>query len=800
VKAWHCVVLCGLALLAAALILLVRLDLTPASAQQAVVRIQPETQQVTTGTQFSVRVMVDDVTNLGSYEFTLQFDPSVVTYESVANGDFLGSTGRQVFCPPAIVDVDAGTVRFGCGSIGVVPGASGSGQLAEVTFTAAADGVSPLDLIMVSLSDPLSNDIPAFPQSGSVTVGTGTPVPTPTPATPTPTPTPGTVPSCGGASGHTIACIQPAGQVVVNGSDFTVDVVVNNVTNLGAYQFSLEFDAVVMAYVSAANGPFLGSSGRTVNCDPPSLADSNVRLVCRTLGSAPSGPSGDGVLATVTFSAIREGIGLMDFSDLMLTDIRANVIPMDDPLGGSVVVVPAPTPTPGPSPTPSITPTPTESPSPTPTFTVGPSPTPTPTGTPTPTPTPSATPTVGPTPTYTPTPGPVTVRVAPVSQEASLGIPFTVDIVVDNVVNLGAYELTLGFDPAILQYVDVENGSFLGSSGRSVNCLGPEGSGASVRMVCVTLGPEPPGPSGSGVLATVTFLPVNTSIEPVNIKIEGIILTDPMARVITAGTQDGSVTVGPAPEPTATPLPTSTHTPGPSPTPTETRTPGPPATPTPTATFVPGTTAVVIDPASQEVLVGERFTVDVMAQNINNLGAYEFTLRFDPNIINYVSVSDGWFLGSTGRSVFCPTPIADGWMLRFGCVTTGLGMPGASGSGQLAQIVFQATAPYSIPLDLSAVALADPLGVTINAAVASGSVTVLATGAASSGSDFRPGFLAAAAVLTGTVGLLLRPASARAEGRRFGRMRRRWRPSSGTAWDGRRMVGFMKSLWRRIIT
>ena len=795
-KAWHCVVLCGLALLAAALILLVRLDLTPASAQQVVVRIDPSAQQVSVGNQFSVRVMVDDVTNLGSYEFTLHFDPSVVTYESVANGDFLGSTGRQVFCPSAIVDVDAGTVRFGCASTGTEPGASGSGQLAEVTFTAAADGVSPLDLIMISLSDPLSVDIPASPQNGSVTVGTGTPAP-PT-VTPTPTATPGPVPSCGATSGHTVACIQPAGQVVENGSNFSVDVVVNNVTNLGAYQFSLEFDPVVAAYVSAANGPFLGSSGRTVSCDPPSLVGDNVRLVCRTLGASPPGPNGDGVLATVTFSAIREGISLMDLKDIILTDIRANILPMDAPLDGSVVVVPAPTPTPGPSPTPSITPTPTESPSPTPTFTVGPSPSPTLTLTPTLTPTPSATPTVGPTPTYTPTPGPLTVRVAPVWQEASVGIPFKVDIVVDNVVNLGAYELSLSFNSTILRYAGAANGPFLGSSGRSVWCPVLDWSEASVRMVCVTLGPEPPGPSGSGVLATVTFLPVDTG--EAQVKIEGIILTDPMAKVMTAGRQDGTVTVGPAPPPTATPLPTSTHTPGPSPTPTATRTIGPPATPTPTATFVPGAAAVVIYPASQEVLVGQYFTVDVMAQSISNLGAYEFTLRFNPNVINYVSVSDGWFLGSTGRSVFCPAPIADGWILRFGCVTTGVGIPGASGSGQLAHIVFQAVAPYSIPLDLSAVALANPLGVTINAAVGGGSVTVLATGAASSGSDFRPGFLAAAAVLTGTVGLLLRPASARAEGRRFGRMRRRWRPSSGTAWDGRRMVGFMKSLWRRIIT
>ncbi len=789
-KAWHCVVLSCLALLAAALVLSARLDLTPASAQQATVRIDPPTQHVEIGNQFTVRVMVDDVSDLAAYEFTLQFDPGVVSYVSVANSDFLGSTGRQVFCPPAIRDV--GTVRFGCASIGVNPGASGSGELAVVTFSGAADGVSPLDLIMISLSDPLSNDIPAFPQNGSVSVGAGTPGPTPTPATPTPTPTPGPVVSCGAADGHTVACIQPVGQVVPRGSNFSVDVVVDNVTNLGAYQFSLQFDPVIMEYVSAVNSPFLGSTGRAVNCDPPSLMGDSVRLICRTLGSSPPGADGDGLLATVTFLAIREGVGPLTLSDLVLTDIQANTLPTDAPLPGSVVVVPAPTPTPGPSPTPTITPTPTNTPPPTPTFTVGPSPTPTPTPTITPTPTPSPTPTYGPTPTYTPTPGPVMVRVVPASQEASVGIPFTVDVVIENVVNLGAYELVLGFDPAVIQYLSAQPGPFLGSTGREVDCLSPEASGSSVRLVCLTLRSEPAGPSGSGVLATFTFLPVDVGQS--DITIEGLILTTPLAKVITAGSAGGSVTTSPAP----TPAPTSTHTPGPSPTPTVTPTPGlPPRTPTPT--FVPGTTAVVIEPASQEVPVGESFIVNVMVQNVNNLGAYEFTLLANPNVISFVSVNNGWFLGSTGRSVYCAAPIADGWVLRFGCVSYGSGRPGPSGSGQLAQIIFQAAAPGQIGLDLSRASLADPLGAPINAAIAGGSVTVLATGVTSAGNDFRPGFLVAAAVLTGMVGLLLRPDDEGVATRRSSGRRRRGQLPAPVCRGMRWMAGTTKSLWRRII-
>ncbi len=965
-KTWRWFIFPCLALLAAALVLLARLDPIPASAQEAVVRIDPVSQEVTTGSQFIVRVMVDDVSDLGSYEFTLQFDPDVVSYLDVADGPFLGSSGRTVFCPPAITDVD--TVRFGCVSYDSgTPGASGSDVLAEVAFSADAGGASPLDLIMVSLSDPWAEDIAAVAENGSVTVVAGTPGPTFTPTlsrTPTlsptpslsPTPTltagPTPVPSCGAAPGETVACIQPTGQVVFRGSNFSVGVVVENVTNLGAYQFTLEFDPVILDYVGAANGPFLGSSGRTVDCDPPRRVGNSVSLICRTLGSEPDGPSGAGILATVTLSGIREGIGSMDLENLILVDIRAHSIPVTRMQGASVVVVPAPTPTPtlsptvtltvtpGPSPTPSITPTPTLTSPPTLTPTVGPSPTPTPTrgpvvvrvdpaeqranvgvpfevdvvvdnvvnlgayqfrlgfdpavlnyvslengpflgssgrvvncdppvlkpdsaaiicwtlgaepdgpsGTgvlatatflpintgvaaihlqdvivtdprgveipageedgsvavepaptstpvltptptlsvtpgPSPTPTlsrtptvtrtPTATPTVGPTPTRTPTPGPVLVRIDPVWKRAPLGQEFTVDVVVENVVNLGAYELTLGFDPAILRYVSIKNGSFLGSSGRTVNCLPPDHDEASVRVICVTLGAEPAGPSGTGVLATVTFLPLNFGTALVDI--EDVILTDPMGTVIPAGQQDGSVTVVEAPTPTPTAPPTATYTPGPSPTPSITYTPGPSPTPTPTSTLIPGGAVVSIVPASQGVLVGEFFTVDVQVEDVNDLAAYEFILEFDPDIVSYVDVSNGPFVGRTGRVVFCPDPITDVGTVRFGCVTSEPSptseTPGASGSGQLAEVVFQAVDEGVSPLNLIMVELADTFAEDIPASVQNGSVSVSTPSPTpiALGGGLQMGALAFAVVLTGTLGLLLRPVSSSAAGRHFRR-------------------------------
>jgi hypothetical protein len=304
-------------------------------------------------------------------------------------------------------------------------------------------------------------------------------------------------------------------------------------------------------------------------------------------------------------------------------------------------------------------------------------------------------------------------------------------------------------------------------------------------MICVTLGATPAGPSGTGVLATVTFLPRNTGIALVDIK--DVILTDPMAKVIPKREQDGSVTVELAPTPTRTPLPTSTYTPGPSPTPSITPTPGPSPTPTPTATLIPGAAAVSIDPALQGVLVGEFFTVDVRVGNVNNLGAYEFALEFDPDVVSYVTVTNGPFLGSSGRVVFCPDAITDVGKLRFGCVTSDGGTPGASGSGQLAQVVFQAVAPGTSPLDLTSVALTNPWGEEVSAATVGGSVSVSALGASSAGTGLPAGLFGAAAVLVGMVGLLLRPGSGGAVAQASGR----------TARGGWWMTVFLRLLWRR---
>ncbi|MBI5289616.1 MAG: hypothetical protein HY873_11655 [Chloroflexi bacterium] len=88
----------------------------------------------------------------------------------------------------------------------------------------------------------------------------------------------------------------------------------------------------------------------------------------------------------------------------------------------------------------------------------------------------------------------------------------------ENATNLAAFQFQLTYDPDVLQVaLDpqsqkplIQRGDFLGTTGREVACPDPESQPGVLRMTCVTLRMEPPGPDGAGTLATVTFTAVNS--------------------------------------------------------------------------------------------------------------------------------------------------------------------------------------------------------------------------------------------------------------------------------------------------
>jgi hypothetical protein len=159
-------------------------------AGEVTVAFKPASQAVHVGAQVDVEVQIDEVENLGAAEFRVEFDPSVLKYLGVESGGFIGSTGRQVLCPGAVVR--AADVLFGCATNSVVglPGPSGSGLLATVHFQALAPGVSDLIWTKVGVAD-ASVDAASIEVSGFGTgvvqvLAEGASTPSHLPSTPTP--------------------------------------------------------------------------------------------------------------------------------------------------------------------------------------------------------------------------------------------------------------------------------------------------------------------------------------------------------------------------------------------------------------------------------------------------------------------------------------------------------------------------------------------------------------------------------------------------------------------------------------
>jgi hypothetical protein len=141
------------------------------------IRFDPSSSTVSTGATLGVNIVVDNAADLGGFEFTMTFDPAVVTAVTVTLGSFLGSTGRSVGAVTPIIDNTTGTVKYAAFSWGVGLGPDETGTLAVVTLQAVAAGSTSLNFSQAQLTDtqwdPMTVVTPTM-TSGTVTVSTET--------------------------------------------------------------------------------------------------------------------------------------------------------------------------------------------------------------------------------------------------------------------------------------------------------------------------------------------------------------------------------------------------------------------------------------------------------------------------------------------------------------------------------------------------------------------------------------------------------------------------------------------------
>jgi len=188
------------------------------------------------------------------------------------------------------------------------------------------------------------------------------------------------------------------------------------------------------------------------------------------------------------------------------------------------------------------------------------------------------------------TPGP-TVRVDPASVNVEPGQPFTVHVMVEGAMDLGAFQFDMAYDPAVVTVTGVALGPFLGSTGRTAQSLGSDidNTVGSITFAAFSFGGKA-GPQGMGVLAIVTLTAVGPGTSALNLQ--GVVVTDTLANALPTSVQGGTVAVSaPTPTLTLTAMPSPTATPTVKPVPTSAATAAVTAEPVATATPTEAATA-----------------------------------------------------------------------------------------------------------------------------------------------------------------------------------------------------------------
>jgi uncharacterized repeat protein (TIGR01451 family) len=137
------------------------------------VDITPPSQDVYSG-PFTVNVTVNPVESITGVQFDLSFNTSLVSADSVIEGDLLSQDGASTFFSPGTIDNAAGTITGVAGAI-TTPGAtvSSPGVFATIRMTAkSVEGTSSLDLSNVIVGDINGAPVSIMVNDGTVTITT----------------------------------------------------------------------------------------------------------------------------------------------------------------------------------------------------------------------------------------------------------------------------------------------------------------------------------------------------------------------------------------------------------------------------------------------------------------------------------------------------------------------------------------------------------------------------------------------------------------------------------------------------
>ena len=116
---------------------------------QAMPVVTAGTAVVKVGDSFSVPITIAGAIKLTSWQFDLAYAPAFLRVQSVVEGPFLASTGTTFFLEGVIDNFNGRISGVADSFTDLTLPPSGGGTLAVITFTALANGLSPLTLSSV---------------------------------------------------------------------------------------------------------------------------------------------------------------------------------------------------------------------------------------------------------------------------------------------------------------------------------------------------------------------------------------------------------------------------------------------------------------------------------------------------------------------------------------------------------------------------------------------------------------------------------------------------------------------------
>jgi len=184
----------------------------------------------------------------------------------------------------------------------------------------------------------------------------------------------------------TVLTMSPLTNTEPAGSDIEVDILIDDITDFGAYELDIAYDPNVLQFKRWEDASFLVATGRAQVCQGPSFPSPGiVVLTCSTADQGgPQGTTGSGSIGELTFSTSCSGQSMITFSGTAISDTTGAEILHRQTAGSFVLLTPVVSSAPcsGETPTPeqpdegSLTPPPTSPPPPTHTPSVPPTPTP----------------------------------------------------------------------------------------------------------------------------------------------------------------------------------------------------------------------------------------------------------------------------------------------------------------------------------------------------------------------------------------------------------------------------------------